>query len=258
MGSGGREVAYSAGRKLGYRVATKDLIMADMKKYGPDWEDRAKILDEHRPTIWERNDWSFRGFCALLQDHIFSYALDDNVVIMGRGGNFLLEDIPHVLRIRIVAPLEAKTERLIRREGIDYETARRLAEETDDGRAGFIKAVYAKSWDDPAGYDRIYDSGAKPIGEIVDEVCSALIEKDRLNNEDARRLLSLRALAARIKARILTDKGLFVPVFDAVAEGDKIVLKGVVHKPQEHERIDEAARSIAGDVAVRCELRYRA
>ena len=55
-------------------------------------------------------DWEYRGFIVLIETFIHEYALKDRGVIGGRGSNFLLEDIPHVLTVRMFAPLEVRIE----------------------------------------------------------------------------------------------------------------------------------------------------
>jgi hypothetical protein len=39
-----------------------------------------------------------------LQVVLYEFAQDDNVVLMGGGGQWLLRGVPHALRARIVAP----------------------------------------------------------------------------------------------------------------------------------------------------------
>lgn len=50
---------------------------------------------------------------------------------MGRGGNFLLTDIPYAFRIRVVAPLDMRIDRIMEREQVDNDTARWLIDKTD-------------------------------------------------------------------------------------------------------------------------------
>jgi hypothetical protein len=101
-GSGGKEVGRAIARELSYEYVDRDTILADIRKDGPKWEQWAKDLDEHCPTVWEKYDWSFRGFAALVQWHVLEHAQKGGVVIMGRGGNFLLKDIPHAYRIEFM------------------------------------------------------------------------------------------------------------------------------------------------------------
>lgn len=256
-GSGGREVGRAAAEQLGYTYVDKDRIMADVRTAGPKWEQWAKNLDEHCPTIWEKYDWSFRGFGALLQSRILEYAAAGNAVIMGRGGNFLLRGVPAAYRIRVTAPREQRIVAIMRRDDAERKTAEWLVEKIDRERECFIRALYGKPWDDPAEYDGVFDAGSRPVNDIVDAVKNELVKRDTFNTGEVRRELSLRALAAKVKAAIATDPHLFVPVLDVVHEGNEIVLRGVTHDPGEHKRIEEAARAVAGAVPVRCDLHYR-
>ena len=83
-------------------------------------------LDEVCPTFWERYDWQYRGYVASMEALIMAYAAADHVVIIGRGGSFLLQAIPHCLRVRLVAPLKARVERIIMLENLDPKAAERL------------------------------------------------------------------------------------------------------------------------------------
>ena len=102
-----------------------------------------------------------------MQRHILEQAAGGGVVIMGRGGNFLLKDISHAYRIRVQAPIEARIERVVTREGVDQQTARWLCDKTDSERSCFLHAIYGKRWDDPAEYDRVFDAGQQEVDAIV-------------------------------------------------------------------------------------------
>ena len=97
FGSGGREIGQAVAALLNYEYIDKQKMLSDLKSAGNEWEKWGKDLDEHCPTIWEKHNWSFRGLSALIQSCILNHALKDKVVIMGRGGNFLLKDIPSAL-----------------------------------------------------------------------------------------------------------------------------------------------------------------
>ena len=257
FGSGGREIGRAVAKLLDYEYADKEKILGDLRAAGEKWEEWGRSLDERCPTIWEKFDWSFRGFGALLQSSILNYALRDRIVIMGRGGNFLLKDIPYALRVRITAPVDARIVRVMDRESVDRETARWLIEKTDNERACFIHSVYGRRWDDPAEYDMTFDTGTQTPDEIAGILKEALVEREKLATGETKRILGMRALAARVKAGIATDPSIFIPTLDVFYEGGSIVLRGVIHNPSEHKRIEEAAKGLAGGMPVKCELHYR-
>jgi len=256
-GSGGREIGQAVSRLLGYEYLDKDRILEELGRAGQKWEEWGKNLDEHCPTIWEKYDWSFRGFGALIQSTILSYAVKDRVVVMGRGGSFLLKDIPYALRIRVIAPLESRIERIMTRESVDRDTARWLAEKVDRDRACFIHALYGKKWDEHAGFDLLFDTSQQGIDEIIAVVKDLLVERDRHHAGTVQHTLEMRAAAAKVKAGLLTDSRLFIPIVDVYYNGKDIVLHGIIHNPKEYRRVEDAARKLAGDHSLKCDLHYR-
>jgi len=255
FGSGGREIGRAVAEFLHYDYVDKQNILSDLKSAGPDWEKWGKDLDEHCPTLWEKYDWSFRGFSALLQSCILDHALREKIVIMGRGGNFLLKDIPSALRVRIIAPIDKRVERIMARESVDRETARWLAEKTDNERACFIRSIYGRDWDDPNEYDIICDTGKRDEEEIIKLITENLQEKDQ--HATGLKTLQLRSEAAKLKAALLTNPKLYIPTLNVYYEGDALVLRGVVHNAKEHKAVEEEAKRLAKGFSVRCYLHYR-
>ena len=255
FGSGGREIGQAVARSLGYAYVDREVILADIRRDGAKWEHWAEDLDEHRPTVWERHDWSFRGFAALVQWHILEHALRGGVVIMGRGGNFVLKGVPHAYRVRVTAPIDSRIDRVVQREGVDRETARWLCEKTDSERSRFLHAIYGGRWDDPAEYDQVFSVAGPSVDLEVKAVIEAL--SHRAVTAEAQKSLMLLAAAARVKAGIATDPSFFIPVFDVFPDVDGLVLRGITHTPKEHKRIEEAARQLARGLPLRSELHFR-
>ncbi|HEY6011186.1 MAG TPA: YjbE family putative metal transport protein [Nitrospirota bacterium] len=185
FGSGGREIGRAVARELGYEYVDREHLLADIRKDGPKWETWAENLNEHCPTVWEKYDWSFRGFAALVQWHILEHAERGAAVIVGRGGNFVLKGVPHAFRIRVSAPMDARIERIVKREGVDRDTARWLCEKTDSERACFLHAIYGGRWDDPKEYDQVFSVAGQSVEDEVRAVitaetgCACLAEFDR-------------------------------------------------------------------------------
>ncbi|RJQ51046.1 MAG: hypothetical protein C4526_10900 [Nitrospiraceae bacterium] len=255
FGSGGREIGHAVAALLNYEYVDKERILSDLRAAGSEWEKWGKELDEHCPTVWEKYDWSFRGFSALIQSCILNHALGGKVVIMGRGGNFLLKGILSAWRVRIVAPVEKRIESIMMRESVDQKTAKWLMEKTDNERACFIRSVYGRQWDDPDEYDIVFDTHRRQEEEIIKIIRDNLLEKEQLVSDAEP--LRMRAGAARVKAGLLTNHKLFIPTLDVSCDESGIVLRGVVHNPKEHKAVEEEARRLAGDSPIRCELHYR-
>jgi cytidylate kinase len=251
------KIGRSVAAMMGYQYIDREIILEDLRKIGSKWEDWAKELDEHCPTIWEKNDWSFRGFSALIQSEILQYALQDRVVIMGRGSNFLLEGIGSAYRVRLVAPIEFRIAKIMEREGLDYSTAQWLLKKTDNERSCFISSIYGKQIYDPAGYDAIYEANTTETDVIVQSIIAILKEKESENTPQVKITLRLRAAAARVKAGIMTNPTLFIPVLDVNVEGEGLVVRGVIHTAKEQKRLKEVAVQSADDIPIQFDLHYR-
>jgi cytidylate kinase len=257
-GSGGREIGRRVADQLSYQFVDKERLFQDLEKIGPRWVRVAKEVDEVCPTLWERHDWQYRGYVAQMEDLILEYALGDNVVIIGRGGSFLLQDVPFCLRVRLVASLETRLEAIMVRESLNLEAARRLIAQVDGERACYIKANYGRDWDVEQVYDLTLNTDSLTYDRVVDILVESLAAKDRLATLEAKTRLGLAALAYRLKARIATDQRVLVPTLEVLPEADGLVVTGIMHTPKELHRLQEMAREVCGDKPVRFDLHRRA
>ena len=203
--SGKGTVAQRVAEKLGYAYEDRVTLLAALRDAGPHWERFGAEYDEHTPSVWERYDWSFRGYAALLQRHLLEAAAADRAVIVGRGGALLLAGVPTALHVRVVAPLAARIERIMRREHADHDSVRRLIERVDRERAGFIRAVYRRAWDEPALYDATYDTSLLDPRAVTRDILTRLAARDQADAEAARRIIGRRLAAARVRAALCTD-----------------------------------------------------
>ena len=94
---------------------------------------------------------------------------EGNMVIIGRGGQVILQDRPGVLHVRIEAPLETRILR-VRNEpelvgrsyGRSHEerrTAQDLIEATDLIKADYLQRFYHVDWSNPELYHLIINTG---------------------------------------------------------------------------------------------------
>jgi cytidylate kinase len=257
LGSGGREVGLMLSERLGYRFADRERILAGLKAAGHKWEKWTEGLDEHTPRLWEKYDRSYRVFVAMVRSTILSEAASDRVVIIGRGGNYVLEGVPFALRARIVALLKDRIERICEHEEIDEDAARRLIAGTDRERAGFLTSVYGRDGKDPVDYDLVFDSSTMPINRIVTALAELLVEKDRLRDEKSVSVLKMRALAAGIEAHLLTALPFFMSTLEVAFDGEAVCVRGVVRLPRERTLVMDEATKMAGDAPLKFELKYR-
>ena len=79
-------------------------------------------------------------------------------VIIGRGAHFLL-DGNTTLRVRVIAPLDARVARVAARDGLSEADARAKVTRIDDERVAFNRQHYNADIRDPNNYDLVVNAG---------------------------------------------------------------------------------------------------
>lgn len=256
-GSGGEEIGKAVAGELGYEYIGKNRILENVEVRGEQWLDWGKQLDEHAPSPWERFDRSYTGFVSLVEGAICRYALENNKVIMGRGGNWLLREIPYVLRVYITASAEERIRRISDREHVNIETARRMVEFSDNERTRYLRNAYHREGTNPEDYDMVFNTGSVSSEEVARQIVDEMSEREKRDTPEARGKLGRLAMEAYIRSAILTDPRIFVPTLEVVHDGTGIVVRGVVHSAQEQALVVEIARRFAESTPVRSALRFR-
>ena len=164
-GTGAKDIAMAVAKRLRYEFVSKDSIYKEIEEHGKEWLDWVARLDEHAPTLRERYDQSHAAYLALVEHCIYKNALKNNVVILGRGGNYLLENIPYSLRVRITASVEDRGRVLCDRFGIDEAAARKILKRSDHERSTYINRAYHRQWANPDDYDMTLNSGRMGFDE---------------------------------------------------------------------------------------------
>jgi len=100
-----------------------------------------------------------------------------NVILIGRGGNVITAELPHVLHVRLVAPLEKRVEyahKEYNKFNLTTDQARKFCLNEDRGRERYLKKHFDADINDPLLYHMIintglvnYDDAAKLIGDAV-------------------------------------------------------------------------------------------
>lgn len=99
-------------------------------------------------------------------------------VIVGRGGQCILANVPNVLHVRLVAPVQWRIEQLADQAGISREEAEKAIAEGGRDRIRFIRTRFNRDIADPELYHAILNLGRMShdvaAGTIADMVTSTL------------------------------------------------------------------------------------
>jgi cytidylate kinase len=262
FGSGATEISARVADLLEYELVDRKRIHSDLVGEGPKWQEWAKAFDEHYPTVWEKNDRSFRGYVALIQGMIYNYARKDNVLFIGLGAGFLMRAIPYVLQVRIEADLDDRIARIQGDDVVNRETVKWLIEKADSEMEKGMYIVYGRKWDDPAEYDMVLNTSRESKEKIAAKIVDALREKEKLKTPMWQEAVELRAQAARIKAVLATDPSLVIAMLDVEPKEEGLakygfVLHAVVYEQDDVGKMEAVSKDLAGDLPIECHIHYR-
>jgi cytidylate kinase len=116
-----------------------------------------------------------KAVLQITQHVIEEAARTGNVVIVGRGGAYILSNFPGALHVFLRAAEAVRAKAIMARFNITSEDeARRRIKQTDENWTSYIKQVYGHDRNHPAHYDLVLDTGRLGYDATVDAILASL------------------------------------------------------------------------------------
>jgi cytidylate kinase len=200
--SGGQALAERVAAKLGWPCLSNEVIVEAAKRYNVPEPELVKAF-EKAPTFWEKLTTSRRMYFTFVQAAMCEYAEQGNLVYHGHAGHELLPGISHVLKVRLVAPLEYRIRAVMERNPrLDRKGATRYINQVDDERTSRMRYLFDVDWRDPYQYDLVLSLDKLTVDTARDLVIQAVRWEQFQPTEDSRRALQNMALSSRIRAAL--------------------------------------------------------
>ena len=161
-------------RDLMHKVLEDHRLPAYLAKYLP--EDRVPAIEDTVVDIFGMRP-PVAKLVAQTAETILKFAELGNVIIVGRAGNLVTAKNPHVLHVRLVAPLE---DRIARISLADHKTpaeARKFCLEEEAARARYLKTYFNCDINDPLLYHLVINTsrvGCDPAARLIAEAVQRL------------------------------------------------------------------------------------
>ncbi len=209
MGAGGPEIGQQVADRLGYKYVDHELISETAHRYGL-LEEKLEHLDETKPSIFERFDAETRRYITAMQTALYEFAEHDRVVLMGRGGQWLLRGIHHILRVRVMAPFDVRVKRLRTKlagpmgEQASQRTATEMVRRDDTEKAGRMRYLYEVDVSDAALYDIVINTDKLPMAAAVDLIADVARRPELQTTPAAAQIVADRSLASQVQVALAT------------------------------------------------------
>ncbi len=169
-GSDGEAVADRIAKDLGFALVDRHHLERLVQEHGLTGGE----LDE---SDEERDGTAVAATGEVHVDYLQAVLLDlagnQDIVVVGRGAQFLFQDCPWTLHVRAVADLGARRTALQRAHGLTDADAETMVEEADRRRSEWIRQHYGEEWEDPTHYDLVLRTDRLGIEGAVAVVRSA-------------------------------------------------------------------------------------
>ena len=133
-------------------------------------------------------------------------ARGDKLVYHGLAGHLLLKGVPHVLKVRIIADMEARVAAEMAREDISDLDARLVLEKDDSERRKWTQHLYGVDPWDASLYDLVIHIHKLTVDDAVEFIVQATERSCFQTTPEAQRKMDDLALACRIKAALVQQE----------------------------------------------------
>ncbi|MBW1899161.1 MAG: cytidylate kinase family protein [Deltaproteobacteria bacterium] len=214
------------------------------------------LTEESQPGFFQRIFHHQAVYVNLISSIIYGAASRDNVVLRGRGGQFLLANRPNVINARIIAPLDFRISIFQKQQNIDSNIAEELVRKRDRDRSGFIRYLFEKDVSEPDGYDIILNTqkfDVESTAEILTAKAKVLSKEYPFSPglRDTYTSLALQALVQVTLQKRMPDSN-YIKV-KASPEGD-ITLSGYIATHPEKSEAEALAKAVSGVKSVKNDI----
>ncbi len=220
--SGGERLAQELGARLGLKVISREVILEAARTYGVSEAELVKGL-KSPPSLWERLRNSRDSYVLAIQAALAELVEGGDVVYHGLAGHLLLKELPQVLKLRLIAPLDYRIRAAMTALSCTREHAAEHIAALDHDRQQWVERMYGVEWTDPTLYDLVINLEHMEIDAAV-ELVTKLVEQPAFKiTSESQQAVADFALTTRVRAALKLTSGFPDDVVQVNAR------RGVVH-----------------------------
>jgi cytidylate kinase len=240
--SRGKEVAEKVASELNYECISRDILLEASEHFHIDEIKLIRAIHD-APSVLERFTHGTEKYISYIKAALLNHAKKDNIVYHGLAGHFFLQDIPHVIKVRVIADMEDRVKEEMKRENISEEKARYILTSDDDERRKWGLKLYGQDpWD-----CNLYDLLVHIKTNTVDDAVALILHASRFEcfqtTKESQKMIDDLALAAEIKTKLVD----IFPNAETSAK-DNIVLVTIEAPLIQEEKITQKIKETIGEV----------
>jgi cytidylate kinase len=256
MGSLGKDVAAGIAARSNRKVVYQEIIEPLANKMRLRKSHVERFL-EGKSGIWERLTTDRTSLSIFTADETFRFLRDGSTaVIRGWGAVHLLKNVPHVVRVRVCAPMETRVGRMMQRLATDNRAA--VESEialSEEAHAAITKRHFNINWRDAEHYDLVLSTERLSVDECVEEVEAVMKHARFQETPDSVRMVENLALEWSVRSALRRDARTADVSITVQSDGGVVRLLGVVESQAQADAAAVVARTVEGVASVDNQLR---
>ena len=247
MGSLGKDVAAGVAARTGRKVVYHEIIEPIANKMRLRKSHVERFL-EGKSGIWERLTTDRTSLSIFTADETFRFLRDGSTgVIRGWGAVHLLRNIPHVLRVRVCAPLETRIRRMMERLGTDNrEAIESEIQLSEEAHTAITRRHFGVNWREAENYDLVLSTERLSVEECVEQVERMMGRERFQETPESRRLADDLALEWSVRAALRRDPRTAGAGITVRCSDGAVRLEGLVDTQEEAEAAADASAAVEG------------
>ena len=191
LGSGGRTVGRKLAEKLGVEFYDKAVIKGLQEKYHLTIEEIEKLKGRQQgwwadikrqitgsglasnyylPKAVDLDNLDTDAVFEAETEILKGIAEEESCVVAGRSAFFVFRNHPNHLNILIQASMPFRLERVMRKQNLTEDVARKTIEKVDQMRENYVKKYTKTSRYDTRNYDLVISADGKTEDQIVEQI----------------------------------------------------------------------------------------
>ena len=259
MATLGRDVAAGLAERLGLDIVHHELVAQDIAERAGLPESEVQRFLQGEGSLLSRWRVDKARVSRYTAEEILELAVNGNVLIRGWGATYLLRDVPHVVCVRICAPMVDRERVLMQRLGItDRATARREIERNDAAHNGTMQRLFGIDWTDPALYALVLNTARIPVADCVEHIVNVAGSPAFQETTESRAALSDQLILSKVHSALDRRFGSSATALglDAEVALGKVVLKGALSDERIIAQTVRLMHSIPGVQAVESRIAH--
>ena len=200
--SRGKEVAEKLAAKLGYECLSRDVLLEASDEFNIPEIKLIRALHDST-SVLERFTQGKVRYISYIYSSLLQIARKDNIVYHGLAGQFFLSQIPHVLKVRVIADMKDRVQEEMRRENITAEKALYILQKDDEERRKWSLQMYGKDTWDSRLYDIVLHIGKITVDDAVDVLFDIVRKPNYKSTPESIKMVEDLALAAKVRVGLL-------------------------------------------------------